>query len=557
MANFTVGASTQNSEDKEGVQKISHNRTLLAIQLTDRPDLEPKIVSKINSLSKVFAYYAPKKNILFNTLNETSIKDTLRFRSLYDFSPHGLKKSSVVLQTLYFQKTKYANAVSIIKRNSELQKNLLKLSSRKVLLAELITLKSQLDEKKKTTHPVSTDSNVLSFLYNEVVKLLNNNAQRLGKITPLAEASIQLALWEDLLSQNFTDIAALLDYANSRSEKASDCYRKNILYALQENKILEQSYRTVGLFFANTGSHHLSNVDFIDASMSQISDIDNTRISDQITTSLISGFDRLDLKDNYGLLLIPGFITQPIALDKYAKSAFKNKVFLCTDFRHLENPDDVVALFEERPFTGPELHKSNMLMTCNWLVGRGLYRHYYEENHLFIPPSAASAGSNFGRMNAVQGTCFNLKKGEISYLEKIGLIPMVYSSGTVYAQSSKTLFNGDNIGLQTYSVVRVFDYVTKALMDFLNRKTFESFDAKARKNLMGKIVRFMDDISGAGKLIENFAITRFEKDSKNRDKVHLEIHMTPYFPAKNFVLSMDGEQGKQSNTWEAHYAQLN
>ena len=56
---------------------------------------------------------------------------------------------------------------------------------------------------------------------------------------------------------------------------------------------------------------------------------------------------------------------------------------------------------------------------------------------------------------------------------------MVKEYGKVMAFSAKTLFNGDNLGLQTYSVVRVFDWVTKVLMDFLNRRAFENWNSKA------------------------------------------------------------------------------
>jgi len=43
--------------------------------------------------------------------------------------------------------------------------------------------------------------------------------------------------------------------------------------------------------------------------------------------------------------------------------------------------------------------------------------------------------------------------------------------------SAKTLYNGNDIGLQTYSVVRVFDYVGKVIIDFLNRQAFVNWDA--------------------------------------------------------------------------------
>lgn len=102
----------------------------------------------------------------------------------------------------------------------------------------------------------------------------------------------------------------------------------------------------------------------------------------------------------------------------------------------------------------------------------------------------------------------------------LGLIPMVNENGKVMAFSGKTLFNGDNLGLQTYSVVRVFDYVTKVLVDFLNRRAFENFTAVTRKEIMNQIVRFLDGITGPGKLIENFEIRKFEQDPVQKDRIH-------------------------------------
>ncbi len=88
--------------------------------------------------------------------------------------------------------------------------------------------------------------------------------------------------------------------------------------------------------------------------------------------------------------------------------------------------------------------------------------------------------------------------------------------GKVMAFSAKTLFNGANLGLQIYSVVRVFDHITKVLMDFLNRRAFENFNANIRKELMGQVVKFLDGVSGNGKLIEDFSIKRFEQDAEKK-----------------------------------------
>jgi hypothetical protein len=209
-------------------------------------------------------------------------------------------------------------------------------------------------------------------------------------------------------------------------------------------------------------------------------------------------------------------------------------------------------------------------MTCNWLVGRGKLDDIGEEDHLYVPPAAAlggriyqtlmsqvTAGKKYGGLNEVDGVRFDLKKSEIANLEKLGLVPMVKEYGKVMAFSAKTLFNGDNLGLQTYSVVRVFDYVTKVMMDFLNRRAFENFNASTRKELMSQIVKFLDGITGPGKLIENFTIMRFEQDPLQKDKIHLDIHLKPYFPAKTFLIKLEGQKGDDADKpeWASKYEQ--
>ena len=128
-------------------------------------------------------------------------------------------------------------------------------------------------------------------------------------------------------------------------------------------------------------------------------------------------------------------------------------------------------------------------MTCNYLLGRPKVTEVGEEENLYVPGSGALAGKiystlmsqvvagkKFGSLNEVESVRFDLKKSEISELERMGLVPMVNEYSKVMAFSAKTLFNGDNLGLQTYSVVRVFDYISKVLFDFLNRRAFEKLD---------------------------------------------------------------------------------
>ena len=65
----------------------------------------------------------------------------------------------------------------------------------------------------------------------------------------------------------------------------------------------------------------------------------------------------------------------------------------------------------------------------------------------------------------------------------------------------------------------------------------------------------MDGICGPNKLIEEFTIRRFEQDPVQKDKIYLDIHMKPYFPAKTFLIKLEGQKGDDGNEWSSEYAQ--
>ena len=376
-----------------------------------------------------------------------------------------------------------------------------------------------------------------------------------------------LELWASVLKQS-DSLVEMVAHCEDQQKSAEELLSKNLYNAVEATRELETNYRTIALFYKNTEEDKIKNVTVMNASLEQLKDLDNTRFIDTIHAELSDNYDRLDLRNNYGLLVIPGYLGSNMVVEKWAKIAHENKVMLVTDFEHLDEPDDVMEMFDEAQLTGGDVYRANVLMTCNWLVGRGRFNEIGETTDLFVPPSAAlagkiyktlmsqvTAGKKFGGINEVEGVRFDLKKSEIANLESLGLIPMVNEYGKVMAFSGKTLFNGDNLGLQTYSVVRVFDYVTKVLMDFLNRRAFENFTATTRKDIMNQIVQFLDSITGPKNLIENFEIRRFEQDPKQKDRIYLDIHMKPYFPAKNFLIKMDGHKGTDANEWDTEYEQ--
>ena len=379
----------------------------------------------------------------------------------------------------------------------------------------------------------------------------------------------KISVWLNILKEG-KDIESMRDLAIANADKAEELLSTNLKNALDATKELERSYRSVALFYKNTGEDKLKNVTILNASMEQIRDLDNTLFIDYVADELKQNFDRLDLRKNYAILNIPGYIGSNAVLNKWSKIAHENKAVLLTDFQDLETSDDVIDLFFNADHTSGDVYKSNTLMTCNWLLGRKKEDVVGEEEDLYVPPSSALAGKiystlmsqvvagmKFGGIDEVESVRFDLKKSEISELEKMGLVPMVNEYSKVMAFSAKTLFNGDNLGLQTYSVVRVFDHITKVLFDFLNRRAFENWSTRTEADLRSQIVKFLDGIQGVGKLIERFKVVRIEQDPKQKDRVLLDIHITPYFPAKSFVIQLDGHKGDgpENAVWNSEYLQ--
>ena len=379
----------------------------------------------------------------------------------------------------------------------------------------------------------------------------------------------RIKIWLDLLKSG-ESADKMRDFAKERAIEVEETLNANLLTALKRTRELEASYRSVAHFFKNTEESKVKNLTIVNAELSQLTDLDNTLFIDHIADELKHNFDRLDLRRNYSLLVVPGYLGSNAVLDKWAKIAHDNKALLITDFQNLESPEDVVDMFFSADHTGGEVYKSNTIMTCNWLLGRAKVDVAGEEEHLYVAPSAALAGriystkmsqvvagKKFGGINEVESVHFDLKKSEISELERMGLVPMVNEYSRVMAFSAKTLFNGDNIGLQTYSVVRVFDYITKVLFDFLNRRAFENWTTRTEADLRAQIVKFLDGVQGPSGLIEKFKVLKIEQDPNQKDRVLLDIHITPYFPAKSFVIQLAGHKGDkpEDTTWESEYRQ--
>lgn len=373
----------------------------------------------------------------------------------------------------------------------------------------------------------------------------------------------KMQMWIDLLTEN-NSVSEMIDKSLEKAGSSEKLLKGNLKKVLNATRELEQAYRSVHLFYKNTESPKLKNIVLMNAPMSELTNLDEPKFIEYVAAELKDKYDRLDLRENYSLMVIPGYLKSNTVLDKWAKMAYNNKVMLVTDFENIETPDDVLDVFTDANLTSADPHKANVVMTCNYIVGRGKKTEIGEEEDVYVPGSAALAGKmyctkmsqpvagkTYGCLDEIDAVRFDQQKSDTSELENVGLVPLVGSWGRVMPFSAKTLFTGDNLGMQTYSVVRVFDFIAKVVSDFLNRRAFELWNTKMETNLRSQIVKFLDGIQGPDKLIEKFQILRFERDENQKDHIFLDIHITPFFPAKAFLVKLDGYKGDDGEEWKA------
>lgn len=140
-----------------------------------------------------------------------------------------------------------------------------------------------------------------------------------------------LGVWEKLIRKELT-VEQMLEMAKETALQAEELLNKNLKAALARTHDLEQAYRSVAYFYKNTESDKVKNITIVNASMEQLRDLDNTVFADYINKELRQNFDRLDLRRNYSLLVVPGYLGSNAILDKWSKMAYENKAFLITDF---------------------------------------------------------------------------------------------------------------------------------------------------------------------------------------------------------------------------------
>lgn len=365
----------------------------------------------------------------------------------------------------------------------------------------------------------------------------------------------RLELWAELISES-ASVDEMQSKARAGQELNESLLKKNQSSILEASRDLEVAYQGLSTFMLNTEQRSIPKLTIVNASMDQVADIKDGEVLQTIDEELHNNYQVYDLSDNYSLMVIPGYMGKNTVIDSFARVASKHKVMMITDYEDFVDVKEAISSFEKNKLADASNHKANLLMACNWLVGRKAYNDLGEEEALHIPPSTALAGrmhsvlmsqpvagATYGMLMGAEGTRFNIDRNQAGDMNRMGLIPMLSAYGKVQAFSDRTMFNGDNVGLQTYSVVRVFDWINKVLVDFLDRYAFQNWTYDTDDNLRKQISKFLNSITGSKKLIKDYTVKDIRRDPNDIKNIILDISITPHFSARSFLVSLSGMDG--------------
>ncbi|OUJ74806.1 hypothetical protein [Hymenobacter crusticola] len=149
MFEFEIGGNEIKPEASEGINAIAFNRSLLALQLTDKEPVSPEFVYKLKTVEEVFDQFKPSVEVEFEDENGASVKETLQFGSVADFKAKSLSMQSPFLRLLDGQYNEYTQISRRLKGHRILQTALDNPEAKTALLEALKALVQELEENEQ------------------------------------------------------------------------------------------------------------------------------------------------------------------------------------------------------------------------------------------------------------------------------------------------------------------------------------------------------------------------------------------------------------------------
>jgi hypothetical protein len=352
----------------------------------------------------------------------------------------------------------------------------------------------------------------------------------------------------DLVSTS-SDPGEVQAKADEKIRQVSKLRKKNLGTIVDKSKALEKSYRELDLFFKNAGPNNLKNVTVLNVDREQVKDADDESITNKVKEILADPHLRIDQDKVYSLMVIPDFLGEKL-IQTYATVADENKVLFLTDYRDFPSVESMVKYrnsSEGGKIGGPQKYWSHAVVFGNWIRMREKYPDLGEKDGVFGSVAMAiagklyatkisqpAAGIQFGEVKNSSGIRFRPNQLEVGLLSKLGINPMAdfYQQDSPWEATS--LFNGANLELKHYAVVRTIDWIDKSLKHFLGKYTFELLDKDKANVVHKRLVKFLDDLAES-KIIEKGQVTNFSRNRDQPDRFDIDFKITPLWATRTFV----------------------
>lgn len=370
----------------------------------------------------------------------------------------------------------------------------------------------------------------------------------------------KLAMWIKVLDGCEGSVTSAVELCREEAEKTRQNLAENLISVHKATENLEVAYRGLGQFFVNAGQAKLHCLSLMNVNKKNLADPEGREFK-AVRDELNRNFDRLSLRDNYSLLVTPGYLGDKQAVDLWGKMAYNNKVLLLTDFSDMPTFDLLMNGLESAKLAGQDAYLANVVMACNYILGRKKSdAANVDEEDLYVPASSAIAGRmvctdeipisqgvagmKYGALSNARGTRIDMLKGEMSAVIDKGVVPVVCEDNRVMAFNNRSLYSGATEGLREYPIVRVFDWIGKVFMNFFNAEAFKNWDSRnSPRELKTQLISFLEDYKGPGKLIEDFKIEKIERDEKSKD-IKVNVNLKPFYAAKNFYIQLTGHDNE-------------
>ncbi len=363
----------------------------------------------------------------------------------------------------------------------------------------------------------------------------------------------RLQIWVENLSKgdNLDEIRKAL---NEEATKMESNLQKNMKKVHRASRELETTYRALDKFFANAQQEpdEKINAYFANVSAEELTDPDDRDKFEQLSKSVADLYREWSIKECFSMCVVPGYLGSVENIDTFARQmGLPNKLHVMTDLPNFETFEEVMEMLDDPNYAslqGIDNYKQYVSLFSNYLLARNANE--YEDDDMWIPPSAAVAGKmyqgdttvgmqqpmagfGYGKIADAKYLRFRANQPDASKINEKGVNPMVSFEGTAVAMGAATLFGKETFNI--YSIRRTYDYVYKTLRNYLNKQTFSVIDQKFIDTLRRDIDKFMKAISGGENILQDYRVEIFADDKmRKKQEVDIKVALNPKYPARTF-----------------------